>query len=84
MLNILGEADGEEGLQKAHEMMARAYLVGFWAGLANYVLLFIPPCAFCIQLNACKGEHNWDTQCCRWQGHLCIGMAKQRWPCKGR
>ena len=27
MLNILGEADGDEGLQKAHEVMARAYSV---------------------------------------------------------
>ena len=27
MLNILGEADGEEGLQRAHEVMARAYAV---------------------------------------------------------
>ena len=27
MLNILGEADGEEGVQKAHELMSRAYAV---------------------------------------------------------
>lgn len=27
MLNILGEADGEEGVQRAHETMARAYQV---------------------------------------------------------
>ena len=27
MLNILGEADGDEGLQRAHEVMARAYAV---------------------------------------------------------
>ncbi|CAL8469156.1 g8697 [Coccomyxa elongata] len=27
MLNILGEADGEEGVQRAHEVMARAYQV---------------------------------------------------------
>lgn len=27
LLNILGEADGDEGLQKAHEVMARAYSV---------------------------------------------------------
>ncbi len=27
MLNILGEADGEEGMARAHEVMARAYAV---------------------------------------------------------
>lgn len=27
MLNILGEADGEEGMAHAHEVMARAYAV---------------------------------------------------------
>ena len=27
MLNILGEAGGEEGVQKAHEVMSRAYAV---------------------------------------------------------
>lgn len=27
MLNILGEAEGEEGMQRAHEVMARAYQV---------------------------------------------------------
>ena len=27
MLNILGEAEGEEGLRRAHAVMARAYQV---------------------------------------------------------
>ncbi len=27
MLNILGEADGEEGERRAHELMSKAYLV---------------------------------------------------------
>ena len=27
MLNILGETDGEEGMARAHEVMARAYAV---------------------------------------------------------
>lgn len=41
MLNILGEADGEEGIQRAHEVMARAYQVPLLFRMLSY-----PACPF--------------------------------------
>ncbi len=51
MLNILGEADGEEGMARAHEVMARAYAV-------RQAYVFCP--AVCAQI-----QWSWGSACDR-------------------